>query len=55
MKEIVILSKDNNRTAILQSLMERLFPECKTRVLAPGDRVLLKKKGERFGKYPCGR
>jgi hypothetical protein len=52
MKEIIILSKDPYRSKTLQAIMENIFPECKTRVLAPGVEVPLIKKGDAHGKCP---
>ena len=55
MKEIVILSEDPDKSIILQTLTQSLFPECKTRVLAPGVEAPGEKvniKGVENGKCP---
>ena len=51
MREIVILSKDPQRTAELQTLVEKLFPECKTLVLDTVKEKHEFKGGSHNGKY----
>ena len=52
MREIVILSKDPQRTAELQTLVEKLFPECKTLVLETVKEEHILEEGRYNGKYP---
>lgn len=53
MKEIIILSRNPDKTAELQALIKGIFPECKTQVLDTVKEEHILKKGKYNGKCSC--